>query len=75
MSGCASSRRPLTRTLPTTTSSRGKGDTSAGPLRHCGEDCLNDSVEIFHDLVVPKAKDTIALFGKIRGAFSVPTKP
>jgi hypothetical protein len=44
-------------------------------LRHGSEDCLNDSVEIFRDLVIPESDDAIALFCEIRGPFGVAPKP
>jgi hypothetical protein len=44
-------------------------------LRHGSEDCLNNPIEIFDDLVIPEADNAIALFGEIRGPSSVATKP
>jgi hypothetical protein len=44
-------------------------------LRQGGEDCLNDSVKVFHDLVIPESDDAIALFGEIRRSSGVATKP
>ena len=88
MSGaCASSYSAPTGTLPT--ASRGEGDASVGSLRQSGadvpvgplrsfghgsEDRLDDSVEIFGDLVIPESKNAVALFIQIYGAPGIAAK-